>query len=50
MTKLVHLAGKRPRTSLYSSRMARDPDPDPSAVYDRIHAKYLGVDMHDAAV
>ena len=27
-----------------------DPDQDPSAVYNRIHAKYLGVDMHDAAV
>src|SRR4030095_15087663 len=27
-----------------------DPAQDPSAVYNRIHAKYLGVDMHDAAV
>jgi len=27
-----------------------DPDQDPSAVYNRIHAEYLGVDMHDAAV
>ena len=27
-----------------------DPNQDPSAVYNRIHAKYLGVDMHDAAV
>ena len=27
-----------------------DPDQDPSAVYNRIHAKYLGVDMHDTAV
>jgi Zn-dependent M32 family carboxypeptidase len=27
-----------------------DPSQDPSAVYNRIHAKYLGVDMHDAAV
>ncbi len=27
-----------------------DPDQDPSAVYNRIHAQYLGVDMHDAAV
>jgi len=27
-----------------------DPDQDPSAVYNRTHAKYLGVDMHDAAV
>jgi Peptidase family M3 len=27
-----------------------DPGQDPSAVYNRIHAKYLGVDMHDAAV
>jgi hypothetical protein len=27
-----------------------DPDQDPSTVYNRIHAKYLGVDMHDAAV
>ena len=27
-----------------------DPDKDPSAVYNNIHAKYLGVDMHDATV
>ena len=27
-----------------------DPDQDPSAVYNRIHAEYLGVDMHDTAV
>jgi hypothetical protein len=27
-----------------------DPDQDPSAVYNRIHAKYLGVDMHNATV
>ena len=27
-----------------------DTDQDPSAVFNRIHAKYLGVDMHDAAV
>lgn len=27
-----------------------DPDQDPSGVYNRIHAKYLGVDMHGAAV
>jgi len=27
-----------------------DPDQDPSAVYDRIHAEYLGVDMHGTAV
>ncbi|HET6181048.1 MAG TPA: hypothetical protein VFE61_29285 [Candidatus Sulfotelmatobacter sp.] len=27
-----------------------DPNQDPSAVYNRMHAKYLGVDMHDAAV
>ncbi len=27
-----------------------DPDQDPSAIYDRIHARYLSVDMHDAAV
>ncbi len=27
-----------------------NPDQDPSTVYNRIHAKYLGVDMHDAAV
>jgi hypothetical protein len=27
-----------------------DPDQDPSAVYNRIHARYLGVDMHDTAV
>ena len=27
-----------------------DPDQDPSAVYNHTHAKYLGVDMHDAAV
>ena len=27
-----------------------DTDQDPSAVYNRTHAKYLGVDMHDAAV
>ncbi len=27
-----------------------DPHQDPSAVYNRIHAKYLGVEMHDAAV
>ena len=27
-----------------------DPDQDPSSVYNRIHAKYLGVDMHDTAV
>jgi hypothetical protein len=27
-----------------------DPDQNPSSVYNRIHAKYLGVDMHDAAV
>jgi hypothetical protein len=27
-----------------------DPDQDPSAVYNRIHAKYLGVDMHNTAV
>jgi hypothetical protein len=27
-----------------------DTDQDPSAVYNRIHAKYLGVDMHGAAV
>jgi hypothetical protein len=26
-----------------------DPHQDPSAVYNRIHAKYLGVEMHDAA-
>jgi oligoendopeptidase F len=27
-----------------------DPDQDLSAVYNRIHAEYLGVDMHDTAV
>jgi Zn-dependent M32 family carboxypeptidase len=27
-----------------------DIDQDPSAIYNRIHAKYLGVDMHDTAV
>ena len=27
-----------------------DPDQDPSAVYNRIHAEYLGVDMHGTAV
>jgi hypothetical protein len=27
-----------------------DPDQDPSGVYNRIHAEYLGVDMHDTAV
>jgi len=27
-----------------------DPDQDPSAVYNRMHAEYLGVDMHDTAV
>ncbi len=27
-----------------------DSGQDPSAVYNRIHAKYLGVDMHDTAV
>jgi hypothetical protein len=27
-----------------------DPDKDPSTVYNRIHAEYLGVDMHDAPV
>jgi len=27
-----------------------DPDQDPSAVYNRIHATYLDVDMHDATV
>jgi oligoendopeptidase F len=27
-----------------------DPDQDPSVVYNRLHAKYLGVDMHDTAV
>jgi Zn-dependent M32 family carboxypeptidase len=27
-----------------------DPNQDPSAVYNRMHAKYLGVDMHDSAV
>ena len=26
-----------------------DPDQDPSSLYNRIHAKYLGVDMHDGA-
>ncbi|ABF40183.1 Oligoendopeptidase F-like protein [Candidatus Koribacter versatilis Ellin345] len=27
-----------------------DPDQDPSAVYNRIHSQYLGVDMHDEPV
>jgi Zn-dependent M32 family carboxypeptidase len=27
-----------------------DPDKDPAAAYNEIHARYLGVDMHDAAV
>jgi hypothetical protein len=27
-----------------------DPDKDPSAVYNRIHTEYLGVDMHETAV
>jgi hypothetical protein len=27
-----------------------DPDQDPAVVYNRLHAKYLGVDMHDTAV
>ena len=27
-----------------------DPDQDPSAVYNRIHSEYLGVDMHETAV
>ena len=27
-----------------------DPDQDPSAVYNRIHTEYLGVDMHDTTV
>jgi Zn-dependent M32 family carboxypeptidase len=27
-----------------------DPNQDPSVIYNRIHAKYLGVDMHDTAV
>jgi len=27
-----------------------DPDQDPSSVYNRVHAKYLGVDMHNTAV
>jgi len=27
-----------------------EPDQDPSLVFNRIHAKYLGIDMHDAPV
>ena len=36
--------------SLSEFEVYADPDQDPSAVYNRIHAQYLGVDMHDTAV
>lgn len=36
--------------SLSEFEVYADPDQDPSLLYNRIHAKYLGVDMHDVPV
>jgi oligoendopeptidase F len=36
--------------SLFEFEAYADPEQDLSAVYNRIHAEYMGVDMHDAAV
>jgi oligoendopeptidase F len=36
--------------SLFEFEAYADPDQDLAALYDRIHSKYLGVNMHDAAV
>jgi hypothetical protein len=36
--------------SLFEFEAYADPDQDLTAVYNRIHSKYLGVDMHGAAV
>lgn len=36
--------------SLFEFEAYAEPDQDLSALYNRIHSKYLGVEMHDAAV
>lgn len=48
--KLLYTVRNTIADSLSEFETYSDTDKDPSAIYDRVHAEYLSVDMHDAPV
>jgi hypothetical protein len=48
--KLLYNVRNTIADSLSEFEAYADPDRDPSAAYNEIHTRYLGVDMHDSAV
>ena len=48
--KLLYTVRNTIADSLSEFESYSDPEKDPASVYNRIHAEYLGVDMHDAPV